>query len=65
MSENRRPIPDRENIPEIEVTPEVIEAAWKAIEPFAFTSMEGYDMEKALPAAFKAMSGAARSSKCR
>ena len=46
-----------ENIPEnrIEVTPEMIEAGLAAMEPFAFTSMDGYDMEKALPAAFKAM----------
>ena len=44
-----------EDIPEIEVTPEMIEAAYRAIEPYAFTSMEGYNMEKALPAAFRAM----------
>jgi hypothetical protein len=49
----------------IEITPEMIEAARAAIEPYAFTSMEGYDMEKALPAAFRAMLAAARSSKCR
>jgi hypothetical protein len=54
-----------ENSPEIEVTPEMIEAALAAIEPFAFTSMDGYDMERALPAAFKAMSEAARHPKCR
>jgi hypothetical protein len=44
-----------ENIPDIEVTPAMVEAAREAIEPFAFTSMDGYDMERALPAAFKAM----------
>jgi hypothetical protein len=35
-----------EDIPEIEVTPAMVEAAREAIEPFAFTSMDGYDMEK-------------------
>jgi hypothetical protein len=48
--------PESENIPEVEVTPAMIEAALAAMEPFAFTSMEGYDMEKALAAAFRAMS---------
>lgn len=38
-----------------EIQPELVEAGLKAIEPFAFTSMDGYDMPKALAAAFKAM----------
>jgi hypothetical protein len=33
----------------------VVEAAREAIEPFAYTSMDGFDMERALPAAFRAM----------
>lgn len=57
--------PKAEDIPEIKVTPEMIEAAREAIEPYAFTSMDGYDMERALPAAFRAMFAASRSSKCR
>jgi hypothetical protein len=40
----------------IEVTDEMIDAALAAIEPFALTSADGYDMLKALPAAFRAMS---------
>ena len=40
---------------EIEVTEEMIDAGLEAMEPFTFTSMEGYDMEPALAAAFKAM----------
>jgi hypothetical protein len=59
------PETNAENSPEIEVTPEMIEAALSAMEPYAFTSIEGYDMEKALPAAFRAMMTAARCSKCR
>ena len=55
--------PNAEHIPEIEVTSEMMDAARRAIEPFAFTSMEGYDMERALPAAFRAMSKVATSSK--
>jgi hypothetical protein len=34
----------------------MIDAALAAIEPFALTSADGYDMLKALPAAFRAMS---------
>ena len=45
-----------ENIPDcLEVTDKMIDAGLAAIEPFAFTSMDGYDMLKALPAAFRAM----------
>jgi hypothetical protein len=47
--------PKADDIPEIEVTPEMLDAGRDAMEEHAFTSMEGYDMEKALPAAFKAM----------
>lgn len=54
-----------ENNPHIEVTPEMIEAALAAMEPYAFSSMEGYDMERALPAAFKAMTETFKRSKCR
>ena len=64
MSENRCTGATPEKIPEIEVTPEMIDAARAAMEPYAFTSMEGYDMERALPAAFRAMWAAARYSKC-
>lgn len=47
-----------ENNPEggIEVTDEMIDAGLAAIEPYVLTSMDGYDMLKALPAAFRAMS---------
>jgi len=40
---------------EIEVTPEMIDAGLAAMEPFAFTSFDGYDMPKALPEIFRAM----------
>lgn len=40
---------------EIEVTPEMIEAAMEAIEDCRFTSMEGYDLLRAIPLVFKAM----------
>lgn len=40
----------------VEVTDEMMDAALAAIEPFALTSADGYDMLKALPAAFRAMS---------
>ncbi len=39
----------------VTITPEMIEAGRDAMEEHAFTSMEGYNMEKALPAAFRAM----------
>jgi hypothetical protein len=42
-------------VSEIDVTPEMIDAGRDAMEEYAFTSMEGYDMRRALPAAFKAM----------
>ncbi len=41
---------------EIEITPAMIEAGLEAFEKCHFTSMEGYDMLRALPLAFKAMS---------
>lgn len=56
---------EKDKVPEIKITPAMIEAARDAMEPYAFTSMEGYDMDKAIPAAFRAMMAAARSSKCR
>jgi hypothetical protein len=40
---------------DIPVTPEMVEAGLAAMEPYALTSIEGYDMERALPAAFMAM----------
>jgi hypothetical protein len=46
---------ERDGPDEIEVTSEMIEAGVEAMEPFSFTSMEGYDMERALRAAFRAM----------
>ena len=45
----------RDDIPEIEVTPEMVEAGLAAMEPFRFTSFDGYEMLPALEAAFKAM----------
>jgi hypothetical protein len=45
--------PKTDDIPE--VTPEMIEAGLAAIEPYAYTSFDGYDMMNALPAAFRAM----------
>jgi hypothetical protein len=44
-----------EDIPEIEVTSAMIDAGRDAMEPYAFTSMDGYELEPALAAAFKAM----------
>jgi hypothetical protein len=46
---------DKPEAEEIPVTDDMIDAGLAAIEPFAFTSMEGYDMGKVLPAAFRAM----------